>query len=53
MTLFVVGLTIGFVAGFLFAIWIGYRASKMRVPKPVAAQVLNKMTDELVAKEGQ
>ena len=46
-------LTIGFVGGFLFAIWIGYRATKMRVPKPIAAQVLNKMTEELVTKEGQ
>lgn len=45
-------LTIGFVVGFLFALWIGYSATKMRVPKPIAAQVLDKMTDELV-KEGQ
>lgn len=53
MTLFVVGLTIGFVVGFLFALWIGYRATKIRVPKPIAAQVLDKMTEELVSKEGQ
>ncbi len=43
----------GFLSGILSIFWFGSRLDKMRVPKPLAAQVLSRMTDEFVAQEGQ
>lgn len=46
-------LFVGFILGILFSLWLGKKAETMRFPKPIAAQVLAKMTEELAAKEGQ
>ena len=46
----VIGIILGVAIGLAFAFYLGMRVAHMNVPKPIASQVLAKMTEELVNK---